>query len=381
MPNFKDRYNPAFGELNPIEEKFVRPNYDSNTSTFLGIISYSAEKSYSKKINNLPTMFKGIVLRINKANKHQPLNSFLSRNPVYDSQNPLITINVRIPELHSTLPNPLSYGSNPSQEQYLINMYPEFVALDENLSNNLPTKGDIVYVSFGNIENFTEPMYHGLVYSKPTPGVVKQTSNLSAGDAFRKNINLKSLNALEVQQEIEKLISEPIIASREYTYIRGEPQEEIDLVEMPLDFATKSGLMVRKEYYEDILQMLKDASAEGHKIKLKSGFRSYNQQKYLYQKYQRGEGNLAANPDRAGPNSHLTGKSYDFTGTKNGRSSIFVWLALNAHKYGLFNEGATFNTQPESWHWSYRGKDSSVVKAYGNLTLRQKTKPFRDFYG
>jgi hypothetical protein len=378
MTKGSDRYNPAFGELNPIEKSFIRPNYDASTSTFLGLVRYSGEKAYSRADVSLPSVLKGIVLRINLPLNEQPANTFVSRVNNYNNKKPLYTINVRIPEIHSVLPIPKNYGSTPGPSHYIINMYPAFVAENENVP--LPSIGDIVYVSYGNIDNMSDPIYHGPVYSSPSPGVAGYNGEPIGINSFRPNPSLQGLNTLTLDNN--EPLEEPTGLPNEITtYINGEPQEKIEIVEMPLEFANAPNKLVRKEYFDDILKMLVDARAAGHNIRLISGVRTWDQQNYLYKKYLRGEGNLAANPNKTGPSSHLTGKSYDFNIGERYRSSMFTWLALNAHKYGLYNEGLYFDTQPEPWHWSYQGKDSPIVKRYGRLSLRAKRKRFEDYYG
>jgi hypothetical protein len=86
--------------------------------------------------------------------------------------------------------------------------------------------------------------------------------------------------------------------------------------------------------------------ASGGKIWIVSGFRSYDQQTALYQKYLNGTGNLAAKP---GTSLHESGFAVDFGGDKK-------WLAENAERYGLWN-----SVPSENWHYSLIGSEGKKV--------------------
>ena len=379
----RDRFNPAFGELNPIKEKQIRTNYDPNTSTFIGALRKSTEEAY-KAIFDFPNTWKGIVLRVNKPSKCQAVNSIASANSVFTTKKPLITVNVRIPELHVSLVNPLNYGSSKDPSQKIINLYPEFIALNEEISNKPVSVGDIAIVTFGNVQNFEDPLFLGVVYSEPSPGVVGQTSANATQNLFNPQSSLLPFDSVsspivpEVSEETSSLTSEPESDAFGQTYVFGKKAEIIELVEMPSPYATRSGVYVKKEFFNDILQMLKDAHAAGHKnLKLSDGFREYNKQLKLYNQYKNGERkDPAANPRKSGPKSHLTGVSYDFAGTNRGKSAAFVWMANNAAKYGLWNSGKNFSKGVEAWHWEYEGVNSPIVSRYANLTLEEKRKVY-----
>lgn len=382
MPNFSDRLNPAFGELNPIEDKFIRDNYNNNISTGIGSLRYSIEQTYSSDvISKLGGPLRGIVLRVDDERTCQKANSLMSRIPVYRENPALVSIKVRIPELHSALPNPLAYGTNQNNSQFVIDNYPSFVAVNEEISNKPVYVGDIVLVDFANRENLTEPLYYGVVYSRPSPGVAGQNERNPNRQAFFQKGQLQSLQSLARQQEDNGRTNlsqrPPRPSNQEWTYIRGVKQKLINLKEVSLEFASGEGRKINEEHYDAIIRMLKDARSAGHSIKVSSGFRTWDEQNWFYQKYLRGEGNLAANPNRTGPSSHLAGNNYDFSGMGNGKSSAFIWMAQNAHKYGLWNEGKDFRQHPEAWHWAFTGINSSQVINYSRLSLEEKQRPFR----
>ena len=134
-----------------------------------------------------------------------------------------------------------------------------------------------------------------------------------------------------------------------------------------------------------------DASKEGYNLFVGSGFRSYNDQKYIYNNYVAtdGQANADTYSARAGHSEHQTGLAFDvcdynvaacitsaFDNTDQAK-----WINDNCYKYGLiirYPKGKTNETgyMYESWHLRYVGVDLAT-KLYnkGNwITLE-------DYYG
>ena len=75
-----------------------------------------------------------------------------------------------------------------------------------------------------------------------------------------------------------------------------------------------------------------------------SGFRTYDQQKALYEAYLRGEGNLAAKPGRS---LHEQGRAVDLNWSQlNDRQR--AWLRANLPRFGVTP------IKSEAWHWEWR---------------------------
>lgn len=120
--------------------------------------------------------------------------------------------------------------------------------------------------------------------------------------------------------------------------------------------------------------MKADASALGLNIWIQSGYRSYNAQKGLYDKYVNRDGKVAADTysARPGHSEHQTGYAFDlnsitdaFAGTDEGK-----WVNENAYKYGFiirYPKGKEDITgyKYESWHLRYVGIDLAS-KLYNN---------------
>ena len=128
---------------------------------------------------------------------------------------------------------------------------------------------------------------------------------------------------------------------------------------------------------------MKDAAKkDGVSLKVISGFRSYNTQKYLYNNYVKADGKSAADrySARPGHSEHQTGLaadinkiSYTWGDTKEGK-----WLNDNCYKYGFvirYTKDGESKTgyKFEPWHIRYLGVDVAK-KLYNNgnwITLEE----------
>jgi len=106
--------------------------------------------------------------------------------------------------------------------------------------------------------------------------------------------------------------------------------------------------LISNDIAEFYLKLVNDAAAAGVPLPLKSGFRTYPQQEYLYNGYIRHLPgfNLAAKP---GFSNHEDGFAYDFAiGGYNGNPR-YDWLKIHGPAHGFVR---TVNREP--WHWEYR---------------------------
>lgn len=120
--------------------------------------------------------------------------------------------------------------------------------------------------------------------------------------------------------------------------------------------------------------MKADATALGLNIWIQSGYRSYDAQKGLYDKYVSRDGKVAADTysARPGHSEHQSGYAFDlnsitdaFASTDEGK-----WVNENAYKYGFiirYPKGKEDITgyKYESWHLRYVGK-TLAEKLYNN---------------
>ena len=124
-----------------------------------------------------------------------------------------------------------------------------------------------------------------------------------------------------------------------------------------------------KEAANEMFAAYKDDS--GKKMWAQSGFRSYETQESIYNRYVKRDGQAGADrySARPGHSEHQTGLAFDVCVTgyaciSSGFNDTVPakWLAKNAHKYGFilrYPKGKESITgyKHESWHFRYVGKD------------------------
>jgi hypothetical protein len=105
---------------------------------------------------------------------------------------------------------------------------------------------------------------------------------------------------------------------------------------------------VSNDIVEFYLKLVNASEADGVLLPLKSGFRTYAKQAYLYDGYVKKLAgfNLAAKP---GFSNHEDGYAYDFTINGYEGNSRYDWLKAHGPEHGFVR---TVNKEP--WHWEYR---------------------------
>jgi len=192
----------AFGDLNPFEIKKSQRFFDPHNSDPLHAMREAALENMAGDALANTGPYVGVVLRVeNEMNTTAPpaeswLAAFFGEGarlnegeePLEAMPSPLAQYKVRIPEIHSMLPDPDEYvpASQKSPWHKLINMYPTFISMD---SEALPAKeGDLVWVDYKDKVNFEDPYYIKPVFAEPQPG--STGAGNAAADAF--NCNSKS---------------------------------------------------------------------------------------------------------------------------------------------------------------------------------------------
>lgn len=134
-------------------------------------------------------------------------------------------------------------------------------------------------------------------------------------------------------------------------------------------------------------KMATAAKAEGIELVAFSGFRSYEYQKTLYDRYVSRDGKDAADrySARPGHSEHQTGLAFDI-GEKDredlwltsafGETKAGQWLAQNSHKFGFilrYPKGKESITgfMHEAWHFRYLGEDLAKKVYEAGVTLEE----------
>ena len=137
----------AFGDLNQIEKPNTGVSYDASDTTVMGTMQTMLDNQYKNKGFESIGPLKGVVLRV-ELGSDKNASSIWSSLPGFKTV-PLKELKVRIPEIHAALPEPAVYGDTPGPHQRVIDLYPTFVARDEEASKQDPVPGDIVIVDLG----------------------------------------------------------------------------------------------------------------------------------------------------------------------------------------------------------------------------------------
>lgn len=134
-------------------------------------------------------------------------------------------------------------------------------------------------------------------------------------------------------------------------------------------------------------KMAKAAKEEGLELVAFSGFRSYDYQKTLYDRYVNRDGKEAADrySARPGYSEHQTGLAFDIG--EKGREDVWLtndfgeteagrWLAQNSHKYGFilrYPKGKEEITgfMHESWHFRYLEGELATKVHEAGVTLEE----------
>lgn len=190
----------------------------------------------------------------------------------------------------------------------------------------------------------------GNTSSKEFKLVVKENSNVKISKTKKGN-TIKNYYGITY-------IDDVIIANKSYSL----PSNFV-----PNNLVTINGYIRVVDYVRDAFNELKsDSSVLGLNIYASSGYRSYSDQKYIYDNYVRMDGKEKADTysSRAGYSDHQTGLTIDlntvnisFAGTNESN-----WLKDNCWKYGFiirYPEGKDSITgyTYEPWHIRYVGKE------------------------
>jgi LAS superfamily LD-carboxypeptidase LdcB len=101
------------------------------------------------------------------------------------------------------------------------------------------------------------------------------------------------------------------------------------------------------------LLMREAAAADGISLDIRSGWRSYERQEWLYRLYRLGLGNQAARP---GYSNHQAGRALDIY--LDDDNATLAWLTQNGRRFGFQR-----TVRKEPWHWEFRGMPKQRAKA------------------
>ena len=112
---------------------------------------------------------------------------------------------------------------------------------------------------------------------------------------------------------------------------------------------------------EAYLGLVADARSAGVQVALSSGFRSYAEQRYLYDGFMAGKHgfNTAAAP---GFSNHQNGHAFDIALAGFDGDRVYDWLKANGPAHGFIR-----TVEGEPWHWEYQPTLASELFAKGRF--------------
>ncbi|HEX8238702.1 MAG TPA: M15 family metallopeptidase [Allosphingosinicella sp.] len=113
------------------------------------------------------------------------------------------------------------------------------------------------------------------------------------------------------------------------------------------------------ETCDRFLAMAEAARADGVEIGVNSGFRSWPEQKFLFEGRQKGLPGFAP-ANRPGNSNHQNGIAFDIDVNGGGSNPTYVWLSQNATRFGFLR-----TVSHEPWHWEYLPDKAAAARARG----------------
>lgn len=217
------------------------------------------------------------------------------------------------------------------------------------------------------------------------------------------------------EQKPEQATEQPAAVAEEQIPVVEQPVEEVTEPELKLDaggYVIDASPVTEPTYIDGVLiankryglpstynpgespearaaldQMLAAAKQAGFELTAFSGFRSYEYQSSLYNRYVERDGQAEADRSSARPgySEHQTGLSFDIG--EVGREDLWLkaefgeteagkWLINNAHLYGFilrYPQGKEHITgyMYESWHFRHLGVELATKVKAANVTLEE----------
>ena len=152
-----------------------------------------------------------------------------------------------------------------------------------------------------------------------------------------------------------------------------------DLVETG-NYSINSNYKMDREAFEAYKKLYEDALKNNLHIKIRSAYRSYFDQQYIYNGYVARDGKAESDrySARAGHSEHQTGLAIDISAASDlwgdfSKTQEFTWMKDNSYKYGFilrYPKDKEYITgyMYEPWHYRYVGVDVAKYIYENNIT-------------
>lgn len=198
------------------------------------------------------------------------------------------------------------------------------------------------------------------IKEKVVPKVVQPNNNQNSSNNSSKSSSTSQTNN---------------ISGNGFTYIQG-----VLIVNKKYSIPSTYNPGVNSEAYSAYINLKNAAQNAGFSMPLISGFRSYDTQVGLYNRYVRTYGQATADTfsARPGHSEHQTGLAFDVGSIDNnyGNTSAGKWLANNCHKFGFIirypiGKQNITGYQYEPWHIRYLGNPLATNVYNSGLCLEE----------
>jgi LAS superfamily LD-carboxypeptidase LdcB len=182
---------------------------------------------------------------------------------------------------------------------------------------------------------------------------------------------------------VNKVVTKDSV-SKEYLLGKVNPVTDAHFITVDQKYASRKGFYLRKEAYDAFVKMYDAALKDGIKLSILSAFRSFNEQKEIWEGKWTGKvlyygKNIASSyPDPVerskyvlkyssmpGTSRHHWGTDMDMNSLElsyyktDAGKKLYKWLTDNAFKFGFCQPYTAKDTartngyEEEKWHWSY----------------------------
>ena len=173
---------------------------------------------------------------------------------------------------------------------------------------------------------------------------------------------------------------------KDYKYILVNKKNKLNSDFIPnnlveVKFCSLDNFYLEEETANSYEQMCLDSINDGLNISIRSAYRSYDEQKELYNTYLKLYGKSYVDKYVACPghSEHQTGLAIDLESLECdifGNSKEYLWVKENAYKYGFiirYQEGKEKITGygAEEWHIRYVGKKAAEYIYKNNITFEE----------
>ena len=193
-------------------------------------------------------------------------------------------------------------------------------------------------------------------------------------------INTNTNNDFYTNTKETDVSKNELMLLNKYNYLTANYSPD-DLVVFTNVYAYGENQSLRKDAYDAFIEMWNSANKDGYKLIVNSSYRSYDEQKKIYDDYSSwyGEEDADKKAARAGYSEHQTGLAVDIQSYCSQNKDFeeceeFTWLTNNAYKYGFilrYPKDKEYLTgyKYESWHYRYVGKKVSKYIHDNNITF------------